>query len=104
MDEFEERNQLFVQRMAADEPLRGLTKEWFIASSKYEYSYHFRWLGRPIIQFPQDMIALQEIIWKVKPDLNIETGIARGGSLIFSASMLELLGGDGEVLGIDIDI
>lgn len=72
------------------------------------YSYNFSWLGRPIIQYPQDMIAMQEIIWEVKPDLIIETGIAHGGSLIFSASMLELVyactGNDGEVLAIDIDI
>jgi cephalosporin hydroxylase len=61
-------------------------------------------MGRPIIQTPQDILALQELIWKVKPDLIVETGIAHGGSLIFSASMLELLGGNGEVLGIDIDI
>lgn len=69
-----------------------------------KYSYNFTWLGRPIIQYPQDIIAMQEIVWKVKPGLIIETGIARGGSLIFYASMLELLGGDGQVLGIDIDI
>lgn len=68
------------------------------------YSYNFSWLGRPIIQYPQDMIAVQEIIWQVKPDLIIETGIAHGGSLIFDASMLELLGDGGQVLGIDIDI
>ena len=72
-------------------------------SSLYEYSYHFSWLGLPIIQFPQDIIALQEIIWRIKPDLIIETGIARGGSLIFSASILQLLG-KGNVLGIDIQI
>ena len=74
-----------------------------------KYTYNFSWLGRPIIQFPQDMIALQEIIWDVKPDMIIETGIAHGGSLIFSASMLTLLEAcgeieDGKVLGIDIDI
>lgn len=73
------------------------------------YSYNFSWMGRPIIQYPQDMIAMQEIIWEVKPDLIIETGIAHGGSLIFSASMLTLLEAcgeieKGEVLGIDIDI
>lgn len=68
------------------------------------YTYNFSWLGVPIIQFPQDMIALQEVIWQVKPDLIIEMGIAHGGSLIFSASILELLGGEGEVLGVDIDI
>ena len=69
-----------------------------------QYSYNFTWLGRPIIQYPQDIIAMQEIIWQVKPDLIIETGIAHGGSLILSASILELIGGDGRVLGIDIDI
>jgi len=69
-----------------------------------KYSYNFTWLGRSIIQYSQDMIAMQEIIWQVKPDLIIETGIAHGGSLIFYASMLELLGGDWQVLGIDIDI
>jgi len=85
----------------------ALTKaaEDFLKQSLYgEYSYNFDWMGLPIIQYPQDMFALQEIIWKVKPDLIIETGIARGGSLIFYASMLELLGGNGKVLGIDIDI
>ncbi|MBS4095615.1 MAG: cephalosporin hydroxylase family protein [Sulfuricella sp.] len=90
--------------MASDRSLADLTQQWFVASTKHEYSYHFTWLGRPIIQFPQDIIALQEIIWRVKPDLVIETGIARGGSLIFNASMLELIGGEGIVLGIDIDI
>ncbi|MGJ0516393.1 MAG: cephalosporin hydroxylase family protein [Methylomicrobium sp.] len=82
----------------------------FINSSiPSKYSYNFSWLGRPIIQYPQDIIAMQEIIWSVKPDLIIETGIAHGGSLIFSASMLELnaaCGGpaDAEVVGVDIDI
>src|SRR6266508_4614976 len=74
-----------------------------IESNKSQYSYNFSWMGRPIIQYPQDMIAMQEIIWEIKPDLIIETGIAHGGSLIYYASLLELAGG-GEVLGIDIDI
>ena len=69
-----------------------------------KYSYNFSWMGRPIIQYPQDIMAMQELIWQVKPDLIIETGIAHGGSLIFYASMLELLGGDGQVVGIDLDI
>jgi cephalosporin hydroxylase len=74
-----------------------------------QYTYNFSWLGRPIIQYPQDMVVLQEIIWEVKPDLIIETGIAHGGSLIFTASMLTLLEAcgeieNGQVLGIDIDI
>jgi len=89
--------------MSEDNYLKELSRSWLNGSVKYEYSYHFSWLGRPIIQYPQDIIALQEIIWKVKPDLIIETGIAHGGSLIFSASILELIG-HGKVLGIDIDI
>lgn len=68
-----------------------------------KYSYNFSWMGRPIIQYPQDIVAMQEILWEVQPDLVIETGIAHGGSLVFYASILELIG-KGEVLGIDIDI
>jgi len=101
--EFEKRNKQKINAMVKDNSLKDITKKWFNQSYKYEYSYHFQWLGRPIIQYPQDIVAIQEIIWKVKPDLIIETGIAHGGSLIFSASMLELLG-TGKVLGIDIDI
>ena len=104
MNDFEHRNRQMAQRMAADDALREQTQTWFARASAYEYSYHFTWLGRPIIQFPQDILAIQEIIWSVKPDVVVETGIAHGGSLILSASMLELLGGDGFVVGIDIDI
>ncbi|WP_338874448.1 cephalosporin hydroxylase family protein [Spirosoma sp. SC4-14] len=74
-----------------------------IASNREKYSYNFSWMGRPIIQYPQDMIAMQELIWRIQPDLIIETGIAHGGSLIYYASLLELIG-KGEVVGIDIDI
>ncbi len=89
--------------------LRKSAKLFMQQSNKDKYSYNFSWLGRPIIQYPQDIIAMQEIIWNVKPDLIIETGIAHGGSLIFSASMLALLEisgfiKKGQVLGIDIDI
>ncbi len=89
---------------ADNEKLVAAAKKFTGESILPMYSYNFSWMGRPIIQFPQDMIAMQEIIWQVKPDLIIETGIAHGGSLIFSASMLELLGNEGQVLGIDIDI
>jgi cephalosporin hydroxylase len=89
---------------------QGKNKELLAISSKFAaetiragYSYNFTWMGRPIIQYPQDMIAMQEIIWELKPDLIIETGIAHGGSIIYYASILELIG-KGEVLGIDIDI
>jgi len=87
-----------------DEKLQQSSKSFLENTIRTKYSYNFSWMGRPIIQYPQDIIAMQEIIWNVKPDLIIETGIAHGGSLIFYASMLELLGGEGEVLGIDIDI
>jgi cephalosporin hydroxylase len=93
-----------IARMAADKEVQDLASRFFLKTFDYQYSYNFTWLGRPIIQYPQDIIAVQELIWSVKPDLIIETGIAHGGSLIFHASMLELLGGDGQVLGIDIDI
>ena len=101
---FINRNKKFIQAMGNQKSLTEITMQWFLEASKLEYSYHFTWLGRPIIQFPQDMIAMQEIIWQVKPDLIVETGLAHGGSLIFYASMLELLGSNGQVLGIDIDI
>jgi cephalosporin hydroxylase len=100
---FQSRNRRHIIEMAKSNSFKKLTKSWFESSVKFEYSYHFTWLGRPIIQYPQDIMALQEIIWKVKPDLIIETGIARGGSLMFSASILQLLG-KGKVLGIDIKI
>lgn len=75
----------------ADPALGNATRAWLEASIRARYSYCFRWLGRPIIQYPQDMAAMQELIWQIKPDLIIETGIAHGGSLIMSASMLALL-------------
>ena len=76
----------------------------FIKELAYaRYSANFSWLGRPVIQIPQDLMAMQEIIWTVRPDIIIETGIAHGGSLIFYASMLQLIG-KGKVIGIDVDI
>jgi len=99
-----------ISGLVADKDLQAKTLDWMLdAGGKHQYSYNFSWMGRPIIQFPQDMIAMQELIWETKPDLIIETGIAHGGSLIFYASLLELnaiSGGpdDARVLGIDIDI
>ena len=90
--------------MAADRQVQEQARALFLGSVKHRYSYNFSWLGRPIIQYPQDMIAAQEVIWRVQPDLIVETGIAHGGSLIFYASLLELIGGNGRVLGVDIDI
>jgi cephalosporin hydroxylase len=93
-----------LQRLGADHELRDLSLEWMRRGVPYEYSYHFTWLGRPIIQYPQDVVALQEILWRVQPDLVVETGVAHGGSLLLSASILELLGGSRRVVGVDVDI
>jgi cephalosporin hydroxylase len=86
-----------------NDELRTAASQFNVASNKAQYSYNFTWMGRPIIQYPQDMVAMQELIWEVQPDLIIETGIAHGGSIIYYASILELIG-HGQVLGIDIDI
>ena len=93
-----------IKAQGADTALVGLSKKWVEKIQRYSYCNNFTWMGRPIIQCPQDIVAMQELIWQTKPDLIIETGIAHGGSLVFYASMLELLGGDGQVVGIDIDI
>lgn len=73
-------------------------------ATRHGYSYNFSWLGVPIIQNPEDIVIIQELLWSTRPDLVIETGIAHGGSLILSASILKLIGGEREVLGVDIDI
>ena len=86
------------------DPAEGAAREFFDQTTAADYSYNFDWLGLPIIQYPQDLVAMQEIIWRVKPDLIVETGVARGGSLIFYASMLSLLGNGGRVVGVDIEI
>jgi len=92
-----------IHKNGVNKALQKAATDFNTESNRAQYSYNFSWMGRPIIQYPQDMIAMQEIIWQVKPDLVIETGIAHGGSLIYYASLLELIG-KGEVLGIDIDI
>jgi cephalosporin hydroxylase len=89
--------------MAKDPALQDLTRRWKDATRPYHYTYGFTWLGIPVIQHPQDIVAWQEILWRVKPDLVVETGVAHGGSLVLSASILELIG-HGRVLGVDIDI
>lgn len=108
-----------IDAMSHNEGLRARAADFMQSSLSAQYSYNFSWMSRPIIQYPQDMVAMQEVIWRVRPDLIIETGIAHGGSLIFSASMLALLDmadaveagatmdpakSDRRVLGIDIDI
>ena len=92
-----------IEGLKQDRDVQALSRIWLREITPHKYAYNFSWMGRPIIQFPQDMMAMQEIVWAVKPDLIIETGIAHGGSILFYASLLELMG-HGEVLGIDIDI
>jgi cephalosporin hydroxylase len=103
-DDFENEKAENIRRQGKDARLHSASRQWIIDTAAYQYSYNFTWLGRPIIQFPQDIVAVQEVIWRVRPDLIVETGVARGGSLIFHASMLELLGGDGRVVGVEIDL
>ena len=90
--------------LRADQDVQALSRIWLREITRHKYAYNFTWLGRPLIQLPQDMVAVQELVWRVKPDLIIETGVAHGGSLIYSASLLELIGGAGRVVGVDIDI
>jgi cephalosporin hydroxylase len=93
-----------IESLGQDTELKELGIKFMLDTNKRKYTYNFSWMGRPIIAYPQDMIAMQEIIWDVKPDLIIETGVAHGGSIVYYASLLELLGNDGFVIGIDIDI
>src|SRR4051812_41777075 len=101
--EFRDSVAAHVSALREDATLKSQSMAWLAASAERRYSYNFRWMGRPIIQYPQDMIAMQELLWDVRPDLVIETGIAHGGSLVYYASLCELMG-HGEVLGVDIDI
>ncbi len=107
------------EKFATDLKANQLTDKWMEYAQANKYSYQFDWLGRPIIQYPQDIVGVQELVWSIKPDLIIETGIAHGGSLLLSASMLAMLDmcdaieqnislnpkiSRRKVLGIDIDI
>lgn len=118
-ENFKSECELNIAKQGADKSLLNARGTFFNKSFVHKYPYNFEFLGRPIIQYPQDMVAMQELIWKVKPDLIIETGIAHGGSLIMSASMLALLDmceaietgnvldpkkSKRKVLGLDIDI
>lgn len=103
IEQFKEERKNRVASFEKNTELKAAADQFNIVSNKEMYSYNFSWMGRPIIQYPQDMIAMQELIWEIKPDLIVETGIAHGGSLIYYASIMELIG-KGEVLGIDIDI
>lgn len=102
--EFSEMVSANIGKLAGDSDVQALSRIWVREIAPYQYTYNFSWLGRPIIQFPQDVMALQEIIWKVKPRVIVETGVARGGSTVFFSSMLQLLGGERKVVAVDIDI
>ena len=104
IDRFEREKREYIDRMAGDSRMQELSRQWFVTSCEYRYSYNFTWLGVPIIQYPQDIIVMQELIWRVRPDAVVETGVAHGGSLIFYSSLLQLLGDGGKVIGIDVEI
>jgi len=104
LEKFEAEKKENIQKLGENKELVQKGIDFLVSTAPLKYSYHFTWMGRPIIAFPQDMIAMQEIIWEVKPDLIIETGVAHGGSIVYYASLLELIGGNGMVVGIDIDI
>lgn len=91
ISQFHQERQNHLQAYRADQGFQALSQQWLEASMRRRYVYNFDWLGRPIIQYPQDMVAMQDLIWRVRPDLVIETGIAHGGSLVLSASMLAML-------------
>jgi cephalosporin hydroxylase len=101
---FQEEVRSNIKGLRDDGDVQALSRIWIREITRHKYAYNFSWMGRPIIQLPQDMIAMQEIIWNAKPNLIIETGIAHGGSLIYYASLLQMMKIDGYVLGIDIDI
>lgn len=103
IQQFEEEQRENVRQLGMNNNIKNIGLQFSIEADKSRYLYNFNWLGRPILQFPQDIMALQELIWEVKPEVIVDVGIAHGGSLIFSASMLELIG-RGEVIGVDIDI
>ncbi|MGR3603434.1 MAG: cephalosporin hydroxylase family protein [Heliomarina sp.] len=117
--EFEQERQEIIRELGKDQDIAAASNEWMRLVNAKKYSYTFTSLGRPIIQYPQDMVAMQELIWQIKPDLIIETGIAHGGSLIMSAAALAMLDmceaieagknidpskSERKVLGVDIDI
>lgn len=115
LEEFNRNSISNIKKMWSDENVKNLSQEWINQTGKHNYVYNWRWFGLPIIQLPADIVATQELIWKIEPTVIIETGVARGGSLIFNASQLAMLDlckyGSASILdserrciGIDIDI
>lgn len=102
-DEFQTQSRSKALAMGADPEIQRLDRELTIVSDEHDYSYMWNWLGLPIIQMPADIVVTQEIIWQNRPQVIIETGVARGGSVVLHASMLQLIG-EGQVVAVDIDI
>jgi cephalosporin hydroxylase len=104
IEQFQQEVRRNIEALGQDQALKAIAREFMVSSARHNYTYNFCWMGRPIIQYPTDIIVLHELIWRIRPRVIVETGIAHGGSLIFNASMLELIGGEGRVIGVDIDI
>jgi cephalosporin hydroxylase len=115
IDAFQRECEANIEALGRDEELHGISREWIAHSARHKYVYNWRWCGLPIIQLPPDVLETQEIVWRVRPDVIIETGVARGGSLTFNASLLALLDAaeatgrtpatsPRRVIGIDIEI
>lgn len=117
--QFAEERRQQIASYSLDKVFTAKSQAWLEDSMRRRYVYNFDWLGRPIIQYPQDIVAIQELVWSTRPDLIIETGIAHGGSLVLSASLLAMLdycdaveactvldpkASKRKVLGLDIDI
>jgi cephalosporin hydroxylase len=101
--DFERQRKSWCIQLGEDRELFAKSADLVADAEKHQYSYLWSWLGVPIIQMPPDVLAMQEVIWQTKPDVIVETGVARGGSVIFSASLLSLIG-KGKVIGVDVDI
>jgi cephalosporin hydroxylase len=101
--EFEAHKREMALALGKDEDAFQHALNTLIVLDKYDYAYLWSWMGVPIIQMPADVMATQEVVWNTKPDVIIETGVARGGSMIFMASLLKVIG-KGKVVGVDIDI
>lgn len=108
INKFKKQSKAEVNKQSKDKKFINISKKWLLESHRLKYNYHFNWFGIPIIQYPSDIIGVQEIIYKIKPDLIIETGVAHGGSVIFHSSILDMLSQNDrkkrKIVGIDIEI
>ena len=93
--QFEKSKLISIESLGEDKQIFNQSKEMIKSLDKHNYTYLWSWLGLPIIQWPADIMATQEVLWQVKPDVVIETGVARGGSVVFIASILQMIGKEG---------